>query len=93
MAEIELWAGDRALAGAVFLIAVPEPGWRRRSLGVGRGRTSRNAVHLVTAGRFSPGFLQPFVQLPLGVISLKKSKKNRETNINQSNGPQSNLCL
>lgn len=87
MAVIELRAGDRALARAVFLSAVPGPGWRWGSLGVGRGKASWNALGgiLVTAGRFFPGLLQPFIQLPLGrrgVISLKKAQEKRDTNIN-----------
>lgn len=43
MAIMELWAWNWALAGAIFLIAVPGPGWRRGSLGGIR----------FTAGRFS----------------------------------------
>lgn len=80
MAVMELWAGNRALAGAVLLIAVP--GWRWGSLGVGRGKASWNALGgiLFTAGRF---FLQPFIQLPLGsrgVVGLKAQKKQAERN-------------
>lgn len=72
VAVMELRAENRALAGAVLLIAVPGPGWRWGSLGVGRGKASWNALGgiLFTAGRF---FLQPFIQLPLGsrgVVSL-----------------------
>lgn len=82
VAVIELWAGNRALTRAVFLITVPGPGWRWGTLGVGRRQASCSALGgiLVTAGRFFPRLLQPFIQLPLGsrrAISLKKAQKER----------------
>lgn len=36
MVVMEVWAGNRSLAGAVFLIVVPGPGWRGCSLVVRR---------------------------------------------------------
>ncbi len=86
MVVMELWAGNGTLAGAVLLIAVPGSGWRWGSLGIGRGNASWNALGgiLFTAGRFLLGFLQPFIQLPLGsrgVIDLMKEQKRRETNV------------
>lgn len=83
VAVVELWAGDRALTWAVFLIAVPGPGWRWRSLCVGRRRASWKALGgiLVTAGRFFAGLLQPFIQLPLGrrgVIRLEKAQREKQ---------------
>ena len=86
MAVIELWAGNGTLARAVFLIAVPEPCWRRGSLVEGRGKASWNALGgiLFTAGRLFLGFSQPFIQLPLGstgMIRLKLAERKRETNV------------
>lgn len=81
VAVIELWAGNRALAGAVFLTVVPRPSWRWGSAGMWRGQASWNALGgiLFTAGRFFPGLLEPLVQLPLGgrgVICLRKHRGN-----------------
>lgn len=42
LAVVEVRAGDGALAGAVLLVAVPGPGWRRGSLVVGQGQASWN---------------------------------------------------
>lgn len=83
MAVMELWAGNRSLARAVFLIAVPGPGWRWGTLVVGRRKASWNALGgiLFTAGRVFLGFFQPFIQLPLGsrgAISLKKAERRKQ---------------
>lgn len=80
VAVVELWAGNGALTRAVFLVAVPGPGWRWGLLGVGRGQASCGTLGRIpiTAGRFFAGLLQPFIQLPLGsrgVISLKRAQK------------------
>lgn len=81
MAVVELWAGDRALAGAVIPVGVPEPGWRWGSVVGKRGKASWDDLGriLVTAGGFFPGLLRPFIQLPLshrGVISLKSREED-----------------
>lgn len=79
LAVMELRTGDWALAGAVLLVAVPGPGWRRGSLVVGQGQASWNPPGgiLFTTGRVGLGFLQPFIQLPLGsrgTVSLKTAE-------------------
>lgn len=82
LAVVEVRAGDGALAGTVLLVAVPGPGWRRGSLGVGQGQASLNPPGgiLVTVGKAGLGPLQPFIQLPLGsrgTVSLDKQKKQK----------------
>lgn len=68
------------MAGTVLLVAVPGPGWRWGSLVVGRGKASWNPLGgiLFNAARVALGFLQPFIQLPLGsrgAVTLKKAEK------------------
>lgn len=80
LAVVEVRAGDGALAGAVVLVAVPGPGWRRGSMAVGQGQTSWYPLGgILVTGRAGLGPLQPFIQLPLsrrGTVSLE----NRQTN-------------
>lgn len=88
-AVVEVWAGNRALAGAVVLSDPPGSGWRWGSLGVWGERpvlcSSLGVVviaGILVAGRgFFGDFFQPLIQLPLsggGVIYLRKQREEDE---------------
>lgn len=84
VAVTELWARNRALARAVYLIVVPASSWRWGSFGGGKGPMCWKALGGIVfiPGRFCPGATQPFIQLPLGrrgVINLRRGQRDNYT--------------